>query len=122
MDIETRSYLKKMIEDAGRAQLIISVLQRLGSQMSESEVDALNIAYANFMGEAKNYLEINDEGKLVVSDPEELKRLGLEAPQEAPAETEGTATADGEEEDEAPPAETPAPAKKPTGKKKDGYT
>lgn len=119
MDIETRTYLKKMIEDAGKSQLIMSVLQRFANQMSAAEVEALQAACAIYLQEAQNYLQIDEEGKLVVTDPDEIKKLGLEVPQaEAPAE--GTP-----EEDEEPAA---VPAVKPTGKpqkgnaKKDGYT
>lgn len=122
MDIETRAYLKKMFEDAGRAQLVMSVLQRFAPQMSEAEVEALKVAYWTFQVEARDYLVINDDGQLVVTDPEELKKLGLEAPSETPAVPADTPEAEEEEELPEPVVESPA-TKKPVGKKaKDGYT
>lgn len=121
MDIETRTYLKKMIEDAGHAQLIMSVLQRFANQMSVAEVEALNLATTIFLKEAQDYLGINNEGKLVVTDPEELKKLGLDVPM-----ADESAGAEGEdaELDEPIPTPAPQPATKPgkAKEKKGDYT
>jgi hypothetical protein len=119
MDLDTRTYLKKMIEDAGRAQLIMSVLQRFAAQMSEAEIEVLQASYLAYMEDAKDYLGINNEGKLVVTDPEELKRLGLELQPEALPEEDEAESEDPEPE----PAPVSEPQSKGSGKKKkDGYT
>lgn len=115
MDIETRIFLKEMVERTGYSQLLQSVLQRFGPQMSEAEGEAMLFVIRELRQNAVEYLGIDEEGRLIVTDPEERKKFGLDPITEEPEAPEAVPEPEGG-------TESKAPAQKDTKKKKDSYS
>ena len=116
MDVQTRMYLKKMIEEAAEAQLLVSVLQRFQSGMSDPEILALQKCILILSSEAKEYLGIGAKGELLEMEEQEYfepmpESLPEPMPEPMPEDPAGVAAKEPESE-----------VKTLGKKKKDGYT
>lgn len=111
MDLETRKYLKRLLEDYARAALIQSVLQRFADQMSPQEVSTLKEAALLLLAEPNEYLGIGPDGELIIDESD------------SDAEVPGDASMDdstGDADEEPKEIEEQKPARKP--RKEQGYT
>jgi len=112
MDVQTRMYLKKMIEEAAEAQLLVSVLQRFQSGMSDPEILALQKCILILSSEAKEYLGIGAKGELLEMEEQEyFEPMPESLPEPMPEDPAGVAAKEPESE-----------VKTLGKKKKDGYT
>ena len=105
MDIQTRVYLKNLVDDASDANLLISVLQRFNTAMSENEIFALRKAISLLSAEAVEYLGIGSDGKLVNLEEVPLDDLGPGPTDEL--DDEELPPVAGVTQDEQPPAKKP---------------
>jgi len=108
MDLDTRKYLKRLMEDYAQAILIQSIIQRFATQMSQSEITALTQSAVALLYEGSEYLGIGQDGELI-----------LEGSDEGSDEITENETTDGPPVLEELPEEQPVPTKK---SKKDDYT